>query len=128
EVPGNLPTPRWRSNIDRLELACERKRHVPSCGIADGRQWSVGDNENLAVGQGDVQVTPLQLGVVYSAIANGGTVVRPHIGLDVEQANGTVVQRIDPAPARHLNINPLYLETIRAGLRAAASQPGGTSA
>jgi penicillin-binding protein 2 len=128
EVPGNLPTPRWRAGIDRLEARCERKRHVPSCGIADGRPWSIGDNVNLAVGQGDVQVTPLQLAVAYSAIANGGTVVRPHIGLDVQQADGTVVQRIDPAPARHLNINPLYLETIRAGLRAAASQPGGTSA
>ncbi|HLY50305.1 MAG TPA: penicillin-binding transpeptidase domain-containing protein [Solirubrobacteraceae bacterium] len=128
EVAGNLPTPRWRLAIDRLELRCERKRHVPSCGIADGRPWSIGDNINLAVGQGDVQVTPLQLAVAYSAIANGGTVVRPHIGLDVQQADGTVVQRIDPPPARHLNINPLYLETIRAGLRAAASQPGGTSA
>ena len=36
----------------------------------------------------------------------------------------TVLQRIDPPPARRLSTNPLYLETIRAGLRAAASQPG----
>jgi penicillin-binding protein 2 len=128
EVPGNLPTPIWRSHIDTLETRCEHKTHRPSCGIADGRPWSIGDNINLAVGQGDVQVTPLQLAVAYSAIANGGTVVRPHIGLDVQQPDGTIVQRIDPPAARHLNINPLYLETIRAGLRAAASQPGGTSA
>jgi penicillin-binding protein 2 len=39
-----------------------------------------------------------------------------------------VLQRIDPPAARHININPLYLDTIRAGLRAAASQAGGTSA
>jgi penicillin-binding protein 2 len=128
EATGNLPTPKWRTGIDKLEVRCERRRHVPSCGIADGRPWSIGDNINLAVGQGDVQVTPLQLAVAYSAIANGGKVVRPHIGLDVQQADGTVLQRINPAPARSLNINPLYLETIRAGLRAAASQPGGTSA
>ena len=128
EVAGNLPSPRWRTKIDQLELRCERKHHVPSCGIADGRPWSIGDNINLAVGQGDVQVTPLQLAVAYSAIANGGTVVRPHIGLDVQQPDGTVLQQIDPPPARHLSISPLYLETIRAGLRAAASQPGGTSA
>jgi penicillin-binding protein 2 len=87
----------------------------------------VGDNENLAVGQGDVQVTPLQLAVAYSAIANGGWVVRPHLGFDIEQPDGTLIQRIDPAAKRHLNINPLYLETIRQGLREAASQPGGTS-
>ncbi len=126
-LTGNLPTPRWRANIDAQEAACEKKRHVPSCGIADGRPWSVGDNISLAVGQGDVQVTPLQLAVAYSALANGGTVVRPHIGLDVENG-GQVLQRFDPPPVRHLNINPLYLETIRAGLRAAASEPGGTSA
>jgi penicillin-binding protein 2 len=128
ELQGNLPTPKWRQGIDQLEARCERKRHVPSCGIADGRPWSIGDNISLAVGQGDVQVTPLQLAVAYSAIANGGNVVRPHIGLDVQQPDGIVRQRIDPAPARHLNLNPIYLETIRAGLRAAASQPGGTSA
>jgi penicillin-binding protein 2 len=128
EFPGNLPSPRWRAKIDRLELKCEHKHHVPSCGIADGRPWSIGDNINLAVGQGDVEVTPLQLAVAYSALANGGNVVRPHIGLDVQQPDGTVLQRIDPPPARHLNINPGYLDAIRQGLRDAASQPGGTSA
>jgi penicillin-binding protein 2 len=128
EVSGNLPSPKWRAGIDREELRCERRRHVPSCGIADGRPWSIGDNINLAVGQGDVQVTPLQLATAYSAIANGGTVVRPHIGLDVQDPDGTLRQQIDPPPARHVNINADYLGAIRAGLRAAASQPGGTSA
>jgi penicillin-binding protein 2 len=137
EMAGNLPTPKWRSQVDQLELRCEKKHHVPAadyfqpgytCGIADGRPWSVGDNENLAVGQGDVQVTPLQLAVVYAAIANGGTIVRPHVGLDVQNADGVVLQNIDPSPARHLNIDPFYLDTIREGLREAASVPGGTSA
>jgi penicillin-binding protein 2 len=139
EDTGTLPSPRWRNERNRLEAECDRAigpfkgkpKHPPGgCGIADGtnRPWSVGDNENLAVGQGDVQATPLQLAVAYSALANGGTVVRPHIGLDVQNPDGTVLQKIDPAPARHLPINPFYLETIRAGLRAAASQAGGTSA
>ena len=75
-----------------------------------------------------MQVTPLQLAVAYSALANGGTIVRPHLGLDVQNNAGTVLQKIDPPPSRHIHINPLYLETILAGLRAAASQPGGTSA
>jgi penicillin-binding protein 2 len=109
-------------------VQCEHKHHVPSCGIADGRPWSVGDNVNLAVGQGDVQVTPLQLAVAYSAIANGGTVVRPHIGLEVDTPDGTVLQKIQPPAARHINIAPEYLDVIRQGLREAASQPGGTSA
>jgi penicillin-binding protein 2 len=100
------------------------------CGIADGsdRPWSVGDNINLAVGQGDVQVSPLQLALVYSALANGGTMVTPHIGLNVENADGTVLQKVGPEPPkRNLHINPLYLDTIRQGLHEAAQSPGGTS-
>ncbi|HEY3726403.1 MAG TPA: penicillin-binding protein 2 [Solirubrobacteraceae bacterium] len=155
EDAGTLPSPAWRSEKNKLESECDRAtgpfkytngqttgphklkgwyrspKHLPGgCGIADGtnRPWSIGDNINLAVGQGDVQVTPLQLAVAYSALANGGTVVRPHIGLSVQDAAGTVLQKINPPPSRHINIDPLYLETIRAGLRAAASQPGGTSA
>jgi penicillin-binding protein 2 len=155
EATGTLPSPLWREGRNKLEAECDNatgpfkwtdghatsshhhkgwvrsKKHAPGgCGIADGtnRPWSIGDNESLAVGQGDVQVTPLQLAVAYSAIANGGTVVTPHLGLDVQSPDGFVQRSFNPAPARHININPFYLETIRAGLRAAASQPGGTSA
>ena len=151
---GTLPDPRWRASRNRLEAQCDSAtgtyrytngtahsstrlpsyhpspRHAPGgCGIADGtnRPWSIGDNESLAVGQGDVQVSPLQLAVAYSALANGGTIVRPHIGESVQSQDGTILQKIDPAAPRHIPVNPLYLETIRAGLRAAASQPGGTS-
>ena len=127
EVSGNLPSPKWRTGINALEVACEHRRHVPSCGIADGRPWSEGDNVNLAVGQGDVQVTPLQLAVAYSAIANGGTVVRPHLGLEIDSADGTLLSKIAPPPTRHININPSYLDTIRSGLHAAAQSTGGTS-
>ena len=143
EVPGTLPTPAWRTERNRLEAECDNatgptplfpnhphhKLPPGGCGLADGtnRPWSVGDNENLAVGQGDVQVTPLQLAVAYSAIANMGTVVTPHLGLAVQSPDGAVVREIDPPAVRHLNINPLYLDTIRQGLREAASTPGGTS-
>jgi penicillin-binding protein 2 len=157
EVSGTLPTPNWRARRNELEAECDSAtgpfrysnptgtvsgpRKLPGwhrspthpagyCGIADGtnRPWSIGDNISLAVGQGDVQVTPLQLAVAYSAIANGGTIVRPHIGFDIEQPDGIVLQRVAPGTVRQININPLYLDTIRAGLRDAASQPGGTSA
>jgi penicillin-binding protein 2 len=139
ENTGTLPTPDWRTHRNELEAQCDnatgpfkgKPKHPPGgCGIADGtnRPWSIGDNISLAVGQGDVQVTPLQLAVVYATIANGGTVVTPHLGLDVQSPDGIVQRAFNPRPSRHLNLNPLYLETIRAGLRAAASQPGGTSA
>ena len=125
---GILPSPAWRAARNRLELAYEHKHHKPCCTISDLRPWSVGDNENLAVGQGDLEATPLQLGVAYSTIENGGTVVRPHVGLEVDAADGSVLQQINPPPARHVLIAAQNLDAIRQGLHDAASQPGGTSA
>jgi penicillin-binding protein 2 len=138
EDAGTLPSPRWRASRNKLEQECDdatgqfegHPKHPPGgCGIADGtnRPWSIGDNINLAVGQGDVQVTPLQLAVVYSALANDGTIVRPHIGLNVENQAGTVLQKINPPASRHINIDPLYRETILEGLHDAAQTGGGTS-
>ncbi len=128
ENPGILPSPQWRTDRDKLEKECERKHKVPSCGIADGRPWSVGDNENLAVGQGDLEATPLQLADAYSAIENGGTVVRPHVGLEIDSSDGTLLQKIDPPASRHIKIAPQYLDAIHQGLHEAASEAGGTSA
>ncbi len=131
EVSGNLPSPKWRTHVNAEEASCDRKRHVApgACGIADGtnRPWSQGDNVNLAVGQGDVQVTPLQLATAYATIANGGNVVRPHLGLEVDSPEGTLLEKINPPPVRHLKIDSTYLDTIRAGLHDAAQSPGGTS-
>ncbi len=139
ENNGILPSPEWRASRNQLETECDnatgpfkgKPKHAPGgCGIADGtnRPWSVGDNENLAVGQGDLEATPLQLAVAYSAIENGGTVVRPHLGLEIDSSDGTLVQRIDPPAARHIQIASQNLDAIRLGLHEAASQPGGTSA
>jgi penicillin-binding protein 2 len=131
-VSGTLPTPKWRAGRNKLEQECDsatgpfkgHAKHTPGgCGIADGtnRPWSIGDNVNVAVGQGDVQVSPLQLAIVYSALENNGTVVRPHVGLDVQASDGTIEQRIDPPPARHVTFDPLYRQTILDGLKAAAA-------
>ena len=64
-----------------------------SKGELTDRSWSVGDNINLAVGQGDLQADPLQMAVAYAAIGNGGTIVRPHVGLEVEDPAGRACRR-----------------------------------
>ena len=136
---GALPSPAYWAWLNKQETECENAtgpyknhpKHPASqggCGIGSGTPWTYGDNVNTAVGQGDVQVSPLQLAVAYSALANGGAIVTPHVGEDIQSATGTILQRIDPRPRRHLHINPEYLSTILTGLREAASQPGGTSA
>ena len=113
EVAGLLPSPQWRDALYKK-------------GETD-RPWSEGDNVNLAVGQGDLQTNPLQMAVAYSTLFNGGNVVRPHVGMQVQAPNGSVVQEIDPAPIRHLNINPGYSSAILQGLHMAAQEPTGTS-
>jgi penicillin-binding protein 2 len=139
EHGGNIPTPRWRDRQNRLQAKCERAyaRHPRAarrafsagCVFADGtnRPWSEGDNTSLAVGQGDFLATPLQLAVAYAALENGGTVVRPHVGLQITDPNGRVLQQIAPKPARHVAIPQTDLQAIQDGLHAAAQQPGGTS-
>jgi penicillin-binding protein 2 len=87
----------------------------------------VGDNINLSVGQGDLQASPLQMAVAYAALANGGKVVRPHLGLDIEDSEGRLVQEIDPPAARKIDFPSGARSAILDGLHAAASAPGGTS-
>ena len=113
EVLGRVPTPEWRNEL-----------------FEDGntdRPWSVGDNVNLSIGQGDLLATPLQLAIAYAAIGNGGTVVTPHVGLRSEDPDGKVVQEIAPPPAREVEIDDAWRDTIMEGLTSAAMEAGGTS-
>jgi penicillin-binding protein 2 len=113
EVPGVVPTPRWRNRLYR--------KHVLD------RPWAPGDNVNLAVGQGDLQADPLQMAVAYAAIANGGRVLTPRIGLRIEDSSGRALQQLQAPPARRLGVKPEFRQAILDGLRGAASAPGGTS-
>lgn len=113
ESEGLLPTPGWRNQLYREELT--------------DRPWSAGDNVNLSVGQGDLQADPLQMAVAYAAIANGGTVPRPHVGLRVEDSAGRVLREVKAPSPRHVQIDPEWRETILAGLHDAAQGPSGTS-
>ena len=54
------------------------------CGRSDLRDYNLGDTVNLAIGQGDVQASPLQMAIAYAAIENGGKIVQPHLGLEIE--------------------------------------------
>ncbi len=110
---GLLPSRQWRDQLYR-EGETERP-------------WSAGDNVQLATGQGDLQTNPLQMAIAYAAIANGGTVVTPHVGLQVDDAAGRVVKEFDPGPRRHVEMDAEYREDILEGLHDAAQNGGGTS-
>jgi penicillin-binding protein 2 len=113
EAQGLLPTPGWRNQLYADNLT--------------DRPWTIGDNINLAVGQGDLQASPLQLAVAYAAVANGGDIVRPHVAMRAEDPSGRVIQEVDPAPRRHVDLDPTTRDAILDGLHSAAQEGGGTS-
>jgi penicillin-binding protein 2 len=117
EFGGTVPDRAWRDRLNAEEAACRKKKHHP-CGIADGtdRPWTEGDEVNLAVGQGDLQATPLQMAVAYSVLANGNHRVRPHLGAAVEDSGGRLLQRIEPGAAQHVTIDPAVRQVILDGL------------
>ena len=63
---------------------------------ADGFRWREGDALNAAIGQGDTAVTPLQLAMVYAAIANGGTVYEAQVVKGIMSPDGKVVEEVKP--------------------------------
>ncbi|MEA2418865.1 MAG: penicillin-binding protein 2 [Thermoleophilaceae bacterium] len=132
EGPGFVPGPKWRDRHYARYLRCkERTNPTPTelslgkCGWQD-RAWSVGDNVNLSVGQGDLAANPLQMAVAYASIATG-RVLHPRLGQRIENSAGQVKQDIEAPRARQLNVAPEYRSAILDGLRGAASAPGGTS-
>jgi penicillin-binding protein 2 len=135
EYGGLVPDSKWRNSEYDKYLTCAKKAKVEpgttealyACGGIE-RGWSGGDNVNLAVGQGDLQATPLQLATSYAAIANGGRVVTPHLGKQVEDGAGRQLEEIRKPAKRRVDIDPATLDAIRTGLRAAAGESGGTSA
>ncbi len=82
---------------------------------------------NAAIGQGAVNVTPLQQVVAYAAIANGGTIYRPQIVRRIETANGRVIHAFAPEVTGKLEVKPQTLQIVRAGLEAVVNEAGGTA-
>jgi penicillin-binding protein 2 len=134
EFGGLIPDAKWRNEGYDAYLKCTKKAKVTpgttaalyKCGGIE-RPWSAGDNVNLAVGQGDLQATPLQLATAYATIVNGGRVVRPHLGLQVEDGQGRLVEEIRTPPRRRVPFDPANRAAIMAGLNGAATAARGTS-
>ncbi|HEY4278498.1 MAG TPA: penicillin-binding protein 2 [Conexibacter sp.] len=126
EADGTVPDPHHIRLLQDEQRACERRHGKANCNIAFlDDTWTIGDNASLAIGQGDFLASPLQLAVAYGAIENGGTVVRPHIGLAAIGPDERVIERFDSPPARRIDIPDLPV--IQQGLRD-STLAGGTSA
>jgi penicillin-binding protein 2 len=124
EATGLLPTPDWRKRT-------YTKKTDPHQWQID-RLWKSGDSIQLAIGQKDLLVTPMQMARFYALIANGGKLVTPHLLLDVEQpsSNGRRGRALPtpPAPApEQTNVDAQALSVVREGLYQATHYTFGTS-
>lgn len=82
----------------------------------DGFRWREGDALNAAIGQGDTVVTPLQMAMVYAAIANGGTVYQPQVVKGIVAGDGTVVKEVDPVVKSKVKVPRTTLNFLRQAL------------
>jgi penicillin-binding protein 2 len=97
EAPGRVPTQDWKAS-------------------SVGEQWFPGDTYNMAIGQGYVLATPLQVANVTNAIANGGTYYRPHVVRAVLDADGRTLREVPPQVMSRVTLKPETLSVIRDGM------------
>ncbi len=107
EYPGNWPTNAWSMKVYGLPLE-------PS------------DVCQLAIGQGAMQATPLQMANVTATIVNGGILYRPHLVEAIRDASGRIVERFDHDIIRHVPVTDDALREVRAGMDQ-VTEPWGTA-
>ena len=127
ELPGRIPDMDWCEEI----WEATKKDRIPTCGTKEGPVWLPGFTINMAIGQGDVLTTPLQMAVATAAVANGGTVWQPKVAMqmarpdenDVEQP----VRTFEPEASAQLPLDPTELSVIQQGMVDVTSGPAGTA-
>lgn len=117
EAPGLVPDNAWLQKV-----------HKQYPAAYPYNLWLPGYTINMAIGQGDLLATPLQVASAYSAIANGGTVYQPEIGLRVMGSNGQVVKQMDPVVKGHIPVSGGDLAIIQQGLQGVVMSSSGTAA
>lgn len=104
ELAGRVPDKDWKWNYF-------------TWADDDARSWQGGDNTNLAIGQGDLLVTPLQMACAYAGIANNGTVYKPHLLKSVLSQSGTgSIIKHKKEKLREVDEKQEYLDLVKAGL------------
>ncbi len=108
EVAAFIPDDQWK----RINLA---------------ESWVTGDSYNMAIGQGYVLGTPLQVLVATSAVANGGYIVKPQLVQQMVDAEGGLQWQYEPVVRRELPVDKSLLRYVQQGMWAAVNEPWGTA-
>lgn len=142
EVPGERPglvpdrdwkLTYWRANEERLCSIADNA--APGTYVhalyselcVDGWVWRGGDAVNASIGQGEVAATPLQVAVSYMAVANGGTVYRPHLAREIRDVHGNVVAVLEPEVVAEIDAPDAHWAALRRGLEDVVMGSRGTA-
>jgi penicillin-binding protein 2 len=112
-----------------FDVAGEISGVIPDVAWHDARVpggYQKGMAVNLAIGQGDLNVTPMQQLVLYGALATG-VLWKPQVVLRVEDVDGKVLQEFAPQERGRIDLKPATRETVLKGLLAAINEPYGTA-
>jgi len=108
EAAGVLPSPEWKRRVLH-------------------ERWYPGDSLNLAIGQGPLLATPLQVARAMAILANHGKVIRPALVVSCER-NGTVLYRQKlPVIDKNLELSKTAVGLVVSGMERAVNEPGGTA-
>ncbi len=97
ENQGLVPDPKWKR-------------------IAKGERWVTGDTYNMAIGQGDVLATPLQVTMMTAAVANDGILYKPQVVAAITDAENHLVQFNRPVVRREIPVSTKNFEIVRQGM------------
>jgi len=100
EASGLVPGPEWKESYK-------------------GEKWYLGDTYHVAIGQGDLLVTPLQMVKALSAVANGGRLLTPQLVNEVTNAEGEVIKNYSTKVERDNFISAEHISTVQQGMREA---------
>ena len=88
--------------------------------------WRLGDTFNAAIGQGFNLTTPIQLSVMLSIVANGGTKYQPYLVESIINSDGSLFEKPKRAEGKHIDVSQQTIDYIRIGM-SATTQEGGTA-
>ncbi|HEY9275871.1 MAG TPA: penicillin-binding transpeptidase domain-containing protein, partial [Candidatus Nanopelagicaceae bacterium] len=132
EVKGRLPDRDWKKSwyARNKEFFCDYQARAQKSQLTpylialarenclDGDRVRAGDMVNFSIGQGDVLMTPIQMAVMYGAIANGGKLMKPQIARAVVSPANRVISEVTPEITGELPVSNSTLELLKRSLRA----------
>ncbi|WP_299517757.1 penicillin-binding protein 2 [uncultured Serinicoccus sp.] len=146
EEAGTLPSRRWKQDYweSTREDVCRRAEEgypevreterrefleqLAQENCVDGARWRPGDAVNFSIGQGDVATTPLQMAVVYAAVANGGRLVTPQVADALVRPDGSVVEQIEAPDQGRVSLDEETWRIVRDGLEGVVTEGTGAAA